>query len=150
MKNIFLAFLLFAGTTVMAQSGSMKSAPDAAATQSESITKVSGKAEIQKSLNLTDAEADKVWELQQKYCGPDAKANTKHNASSKKETASMDKVHEAYYAALLQVIPAEKADKLMQECKMSCEMDKAKTESKSAKSCCPGGSAEKKSCNEKK
>lgn len=144
MKNIFLAFLLFAGTTVMAQSGSMKSAPKAAATQSESATVSNGKADIQKSLDLTDAEADKVWALQQKYCGPDA------NTSSKKETANMDKVHEAYYAALLEVIPAEKADKLMQECKMSCDMDKAKTDSKSAKSCCPGGSADKKSCNEKK
>lgn len=146
MKNIFLAFLLLAGTTVMAQSNSMKSA---SATQSESVAMTTGKVEIQKSLDLTDAEADRVWALQQKYCGPDAKANSKQNASSRKETASMDKQHEAYYAALLEVIPAEKADKLITECKMTCDMDKAKTETKSGKSCCPG-SAEKKSCDEKK
>lgn len=149
MKNIFLAFLFLAGTTVMAQSGSMKSAPDASVATTASVSKTMGKAEIQKSLDLTDAEADKVWALQQKYCGPDAKANTKEDASTRKETASMDKQHEAYYAALLEVIPAEKAEKLMNECKMSCEMDKAKAETKSGKSCC-AGSAKKKSCSDKK
>ncbi|NEN24181.1 hypothetical protein G3O08_11775 [Cryomorpha ignava] len=149
MKNIFLAFLLFAGTTVMAQSGSMKAAPDVSATKSESVTKTMGKEEIQKSLALTDAEADKVWAIQQKYCGPDVKASAKQDAASRKETASMDKQHEAYYAALLEVIPAKKAEKLMEECKMTCEMGKAKADATSGKGCC-AGSAEKKSCSDKK
>jgi len=147
MKNILLAFLFLAGTTVMAQGSSMKSAPSASVTSAETVTKTMGKAEIQKSLDITEAEANKVWELQQKYCGPEAMANIDETAPSRK--VAVAKQHEAFYAALLEVIPAEKAEKLLTECKMTCEMGQAKAETKSGKSCC-AGSAGKKACSDKK
>ncbi len=135
MKNIFLAFLMLAGTAVMAQSGSMKSqAPEAATSQT--VTKTMDKADIQKSLDITEDQAERVFALQQKYCGPDAKMS------------STDKQAEAYFAALKEVIPADKAKKLMEECKMTCSPSNANA-STAKKSCCPGSSS-KKTCDEKK
>ena len=135
MKNIFLAFLMLAGTAVMAQSGSMKSTAPVAAV-SQTATKTMDKADIQKSLDITEAQAERVYALQQKYCGPDAKMS------------SADKQAEAYFAALKEVIPADKAEKLMEECKMTCHPADGKASS-DKKSCCPS-SAGKKTCKDKK
>ena len=138
MKNILFAVLLFAGTAVMAQSGSMKAAPTAEKATTQAVSETSkGKAELQKTFGLTDAEAEKVLALQEKYCGPNAEV-------SKQAT---DKKHEAYYAALKEVVPADKAEKLMEECKMTCSPSEAKATS--GKGCCAGSSA-KKSCSDKK
>lgn len=136
MKNIFLAFLILAGTTVMAQSGAMKSESPAIAATSQTVTKTMDKADIQKSLDITESQADRVFALQQKYCGPDAKMS------------SSDKQAEAYFAALKEVIPADKAEKLMAECKMSCSPTNAEV-STAKKGCCAGSSS-KKSCSDKK
>ena len=137
MKNIFLAFLLLAGTAVMAQTGSIKanSKVDAKVTE----TTLSATEEIQKSLDITAEQADRVMAIQKKYCGPESK----NSASS----ADNDK---AFHAALTQVITADQADKFMKDCKVSCASTDAKTETK-AKACCSSSStADKKSCSDKK
>lgn len=139
MKNILLAILIFAGTAVMAQSGSMKAAPAAEQSAIKTVTEPTtrGEAELQKKFDLTDAEAEKVLALQEKYCRP--------NAEVSKE--AVDKKHEAYYAALKEVVSADKAEKLMEDCKMTCSPSEAKASA--GKGCCAGSSA-KKSCSDKK
>ena len=142
MKNIFLAFLLLAGTAVMAQTGSMKSDASKMETK-ETATTLTAKEEIQKSLDITADQADKVMAIQQKFCGPDAKSDSKQKASS----ADNDK---AFHAALTEVISADQADKFMKDCKVSCATTDAKTDTK-AKACCSSSStADKKSCSDKK
>lgn len=147
MKNLILAILFLAGTTVMAQSTSLTTSTATSVQSDKATPKMMGKAEIQKSLDITEAEAAKVWDLQQKYCGPEAKANAPDASPSKKE--STKKQHEAFYTALLDVIPADKAKKLINECSMVCELGEAKAESKSGKSCC-AASAGTKTCSDKK
>lgn len=141
MKNIFLAFLLLAGTAVMAQTGSMKAKAKVEA-KAETTT-LTANEEIQKSLDITADQAEKVMAIQQKYCGPDAKTKGKSKASS----ADNDK---AFHAALTEVISADQADKFMKDCKVSCATADAKTQAK-GKSCCASSStASKKSCSDKK
>jgi|SRR5690554_749843 len=149
MKNIFLAFLLLAGTAVMAQSGSMKAeAPkmDVKATE----TALTAKEEIQKSLDITAEQADKVMEIQKKFCGPDAKADSKAKGSATKSLADSEANDKAFHAALTEVISAEKADKFIKDCKVSCATADASAQPK-GKSCCASKSASaSKSCGDKK
>ena len=143
MKNIFLAFLLLAGTAVMAQTETIKA--DASKTEAQAKTStVSAKEEIQRSLNITADQADKVMAIQQKYCGPDSKADSK-----KAKSSTVDE--KAFRAALTEVISADQADQFMKDCKISCAAPgDAKAEAK-GKSCCSSAStADKKSCGDKK
>ena len=149
MKNIFLAFLLLAGTAVMAQTGSMKAEASKMETKTTE-TALTAKEEIQKSLDITADQADRVMAIQQKFCGPDAKSETKKQGSSAKSLADSEVNDKAFHAALTEVITAEQADKFMKDCKVSCASTDAKTEAKS-KSCCSSSStASKKSCSDKK
>lgn len=142
MKNIFLAFLLLAGTAVMAQTGSMRAESSKMETETKATT-LTASEEIQKSLNITPEQAERVLTIQQRYCGPDAKADTKNKVSS----ADNDK---AFYAALTDIISADQADKFMKDCKVSCASSNTKSQAK-GKSCCASSStANKKSCSDKK
>lgn len=149
MKNIFLAFLLLAGTAVMAQTESVKADASKMETKATETT-LTANEEIQKSLDITADQADKVMAIQQKFCGPDAKAESKKGKSSAKSLADTEAKDKAFHAALTEVISADQADKFMKECKVSCASADAKAQVK-GKSCCSSAStASKKPCSDKK
>lgn len=140
MKNLLLALFFFAGTALMAQTGGVSKAPEkATTTQSTSFE------EVQKSLDITAEQAKQVIAIQQKFCSPDAKAKA---GTSEKAAADAESNDKAFYAALLEVIPADKAEKFMKDCKTSCAMAEAKPK---GKSCCSssGKAASKSSCGSK-
>lgn len=132
MKNLFLCIFLLAGTFVVAQSS---------------------QSDLQKELGITEVQAKQVAEIQTKYCNhltgctlPEGKA--KADLTPKEYKAEMAKAQEAYYAALVRVIPEAKAEILLEKCKKECNKAMAQLHSKKGKKrCCPG---HKKSCHEKK
>lgn len=130
MKNLFLALFMLAGTIVMAQSST---------------------ADLKKDLGLTEVQAKQVAEIQAKFCNDKTGCNlpegkTKADMSEKEYNEAMAKAQRAYYNALTEVIPADKAEKLLAECRKTCDEASAKSEG-AKKSCCPGGEKKKKSCH---